>query len=84
MTYGFTKHAFRMLSKLPRDISRRILEKLDWYIAQDDPLTYAEPLTDYVLGEYRFRIGDYRVVFDVDNDGDILILLVGNRRDVYR
>ena len=84
MTYGFTKHAFRILRKLPRDVSRRILEKLDWYVAQEDPLEFAETLSDYAIGAYRFRMGDYRVVFDIDDEGDILILLVGHRRDIYR
>jgi mRNA interferase RelE/StbE len=35
------------------------------------------------LGAYRFRIGDYRVVFDLEGD-EIVILRVGHRRDIYR
>lgn len=31
---------------------------------------------------YRFRIGDYRVVFDVKGD-TLIILTLGNRRDIY-
>ncbi|MDZ4853875.1 MAG: type II toxin-antitoxin system RelE/ParE family toxin [Nitrospirota bacterium] len=35
------------------------------------------------LGSYRFRIGDYRVVFDIEGD-EIVVLRVGHRRDIYR
>ncbi|MEX5248079.1 UNVERIFIED_CONTAM: type II toxin-antitoxin system RelE/ParE family toxin [Kocuria sp. CPCC 205295] len=36
-------------------------------------------------GELRFRIGDYRVVYDVvDDELVVLILRVGHRREVYR
>lgn len=84
MTYYFSRRAFRLFAKLPREVQKRIITKLDWYVRQDDPLAYAEPLTDYAIGEFRFRIGDYRVIFDLDEEGDILVLLVGHRRDIYR
>ncbi len=48
-----------------------------------DPLRYAEKLTDPKLGSFRFRIGDYRVAFDLQGD-DIVVLRVGHRREIYR
>ena len=50
---------------------------------QEDPVRYAERITDPKLGSYRFRIGDYRVIFDLEGK-DIVILRVGHRRDIYR
>ncbi|KKU81190.1 MAG: Addiction module toxin, RelE/StbE family [Parcubacteria group bacterium GW2011_GWA1_47_8] len=47
------------------------------------PLEFAERLTDFELGEYRFRIRDYRVAFDVEND-TAKILKVGHRKDMYK
>jgi mRNA interferase RelE/StbE len=36
-------------------------------------------------GSYRLRVGDWRVIFDLDNDGLIILALrVLNRRDAYR
>ncbi len=35
------------------------------------------------MGTYRFRVGNYRVIFDLD-DEQIVILRVGHRRDIYR
>lgn len=38
-----------------------------FYASQNNPLKFAEHLTDYREGEYRFRVGDYRLAFDVNN-----------------
>jgi len=48
-----------------------------------DPLRNAERLTNSSLGSYRFRVGDYRIVFDIEKD-KIVVLRVGHRRDIYR
>jgi len=58
----------------------RIGKKLLTY--KQDPLKYAEKISDPKLGSYRFRIGDYSVVFDLEGK-DIVILRVGHRRDIY-
>ena len=50
---------------------------------KDDPLKYARKLIDPKLGGYRFRIGDYRVVFDIEND-EIVVLRIGHRKEIYR
>lgn len=79
----FVPRAIRQLKSLPREIQRRILEKLDFFCAQDDPLEFAESLTHRDIGSYRFRVGDYRVIVDVEDD-TLVVLLVGNRREIYR
>ncbi len=43
----------------------------------------AEKLTDFAFGTYKFRIGDYRIIFDIE-DKDIVILRVGHRREIYK
>lgn len=48
-----------------------------------DPLRHADRLTRSALGSYRFRIGDYRVIFDLEAD-EIVVLRVGHRREIYR
>jgi len=50
---------------------------------EEDPLRHAEKLTQSKLGSYRFRIGDYRVVFDLEGD-EIIVLRVGHRREIYK
>jgi mRNA interferase RelE/StbE len=74
------------LKRLPGKIADRIVTKMDWYVVQDQPLRFAKRLTDPLLGTYRFRIGDYRVLCDVRR-GEISVLevlAVRNRKSAYR
>jgi mRNA interferase RelE/StbE len=50
---------------------------------KDNPVELSEKLTDPEIGTYRFRIGDYRVIFDIEGN-DIIILRVGHRKEIYR
>ena len=79
----FKESAAQQIRKLEQPVRIRILEKLQFYLTQSNPLKYAEPLKDSRLGGWRFRIGDYRVLFDVDRD-KIIILKVGHRKEIYK
>jgi len=68
---------------LDNQIKERVEEKLDFWVASGKPMEFAEPLSDYELGAYRFRVGNYRIIFDVDGE-TIVVLAVGHRRDIYR
>ncbi len=83
MSYRFvyTRKAVRDIGKLETGLKKRIGTTLLRF--KDNPLQYAEPLTDPELGGYRFRIGDYRVIFDMEGD-DIVVLRVGHRKEIYR
>lgn len=69
------------LDAFPRPTKKRIMDKVDFYAAQPDPLKFAKPLAGY--DAYRFRIGDYRVIFDV-NKNRIEVLLIVKREGAYR
>lgn len=71
------------LAALPLTIQDRIMKKLEFYIGSGDPLCFAKRMPYSSFGEYRFRIGDYRVLFDV-NDQGISILAIGHRKYIYR
>jgi len=79
---AWTPHAERQFRKLPLAVQRHILKKLDYFLVAPDPLHFAESLVGRE-GHFRFRIGDYRVIF-VYEDDRILILAVGHRREIYR
>lgn len=81
--YEFTKTSFKQFQKLPKDIQQKIIKKLDYFCSHEDPLYFAEPLTNTKLGKYRFRAGDFRIAFDLE--GLMLVIHdVGNRKDIYR
>ncbi len=83
MKYYFKPSAVNDLRGLPKILQKRIVKKLDYYVESGRPLKFAELLKDKSLGEYRFRIGDYRIIFDVVIN-DLIILAVGHRRDIYK
>ena len=86
MKLVLTIDALRDLSKLPRSTARRITEKMKWYARQDDPLRFAKPLKNIRTGKYRFRVGDYRVLADVQHGiiSILYILAVRHRKEAYR
>lgn len=84
ITYRFAKRAVKDLQSLPQNKQRQIIEKLEYFLSTGKPLLFAKTLTNYSLGQYRFRVGDYRITFDLDSDGTIFILHIGHRREIYR
>lgn len=83
MKYLFRPTADKKFAKLNSQIQDRIVKKLAFFISTVNPLDFAEPLTHHEIGQYRFRIGDYRVIFDVEDD-TIVILTLGHRREIYK
>ena len=75
-----TRRAVKDLEGLDDQTRKRILEKLKAY--GQDPLQHSIKLAVPKLGTYRYRIGDYRVIFDLEDD-TVIVLRVGNRRDIY-
>jgi mRNA interferase RelE/StbE len=77
----YTQKAFKDLKNLDPQVRQRIGQSLKRL--ENDPLKFARKLTDPRIGSYRFRIGEYRVVFDVEGE-EIVVLRVGHRREIYR
>jgi len=78
----YTQKSVGELKNLPHSVQKRIVEKMRFYATQKNPLKFARRLVDYNEGEYRFRIGDYRTIFDVRDD-IIYILKIDKRDKVY-
>ena len=76
-----TDRAARDVEKLDLITKKRIGEKLKLY--SSNPLNYAKKLINPQIGTYRFRIGDFRLIFDLTDD-TIVIIRVGHRKSIYR
>jgi mRNA interferase RelE/StbE len=79
--------AEKELGKFPKQIASRILSKVFDNASQQDVLARAKALTGRFAGAYRYRVGDYRVVFVLDDEGNILVLIVltiKHRKDIYK
>jgi mRNA interferase RelE/StbE len=79
--------AEKALDKLDPQVARRILAFLHGRVAPlDDPRSIGDALKGSRLGEFwKYRVGDYRIIASIE-DGALRILVVhiGNRREVYR
>ncbi|OGF82050.1 hypothetical protein A2924_03755 [Candidatus Giovannonibacteria bacterium RIFCSPLOWO2_01_FULL_44_16] len=83
MKIHFTQRASEHLKALPHETQKRIAKKMRFYVFYEDPLQFAEHLVEPREGEYRFRVGDYRIIFDVIGD-KIFILAIRKRDKAYR
>ncbi len=83
MRINYTRSAIIDLRLLPRDVQKRIAQKMKFYASVSNPLRFAERLTDHKDADFRFRIGEYRVKFDVI-DSDIFVLKIKHRKDAYK
>lgn len=75
------------LAKLDKQIARRITEFLRERVAVlDDPRSIGEALKGSKLGEFwKYRVGDYRIISSIEDGAlRILVVKIGNRREVYR
>jgi mRNA interferase RelE/StbE len=79
----YKKSAVKDIQSLSTQIRRRLATKLVFFAGQENPLDFAEPLTKPADAQYRYRVGDYRILFDVE-EHNIVVLRVQHRREVYR
>jgi mRNA interferase RelE/StbE len=76
--------ADREIRKLDRLVQRRILKKLDGLMMDPRP-NGVEKLTGSDVPRYRVRVGDYRIVYRIDDQVlTVLVLNVGDRKEIYR
>lgn len=77
------KKEFRKLDKYTQKIIRAWINKN--LVDCENPRQYGKGLTANRSGQWRYRIGDYRLICEIeDNKMVILALSIGHRRDVYK
>lgn len=83
----FSNKAKKDLNKLDKQIAKRIITFLrERVMPLDDPRSIGDALKGSKLGSFwKYRVGDYRIITSIE-DGSLTILVVkiGNRREVYR
>lgn len=85
-TIKYTDTALSVLRKLNKQTARRIVDFMDERVAVlEDPRARGKALVGPLGGFWRYRVGDYRIICDIhDDELYILVVKIGNRRDVYR
>ncbi|MEN8222170.1 MAG: type II toxin-antitoxin system RelE/ParE family toxin [Acidobacteriota bacterium] len=78
------KDALSDLKKLDKNLSKKIVDKLKNHLVKN-PLNLGKPLKGIFKGMYRYRFGDYRIMYVVKSEElIILIMTVGHRKKVYK
>ena len=83
----FDEAAKKELAKLDRQVANRLLDFLKQrVISLKDPRSVGQALKGSKLGEFwKYRVGDFRIIASIqDQKMIILILRVGNSREIYR
>jgi len=76
-----TQKAKKDLKKLDKVVLKKIYKKLQQL--QYSPFKNSRKLISSKIGDYRYRIGNYRVIFNLKNK-KITILRIGHRSKIYR
>lgn len=77
------KQAGKRLEQLPRDVLRRVYQRLKGLAIEPRP-SWATQLRGEPAG-WRFRVGSYRVLYEItDADQIVVVRDAGHRKDVYR
>jgi mRNA interferase RelE/StbE len=85
-TIEYAETAKKQLRKLDKVTARRIVDFMDERVApSDDPRALGKALKGSLGDLWRYRVGDYRILCDIQNGVlTVLVLQIGNRREVYR
>lgn len=80
---GFRHTAANDLKRLDHLVIERILSKLLWLARFTDTIHHEE-LTGQWTGYYRVRVGDYRIIYQIEHAERLIIVeAIGHRREVY-
>jgi mRNA interferase RelE/StbE len=82
----FEKRALKEMARLgsvdQERIARFIRDRIE---ARDNPREVGEALAGPFAGYWKYRIGDYRIIASIDDDAvTIIVIRIGNRREIYR
>ena len=81
----FSENAKKNLKKIDKHIAALIIGWLEKNIdGCSDPRVHGKGLTSNRSGQWRYRIGDYRVICEIQDDEVIVLVLeIGHRKNIY-
>ncbi len=77
--------ALKEAKKLDRNARKKIVEYLEKRVlASQDPYQFGKPLKGNKAGIWRYRVGDYRILCQIeDRVLVVLVIAIGHRKDIY-
>ncbi len=79
-----TKEAENDLAKLDTQIRKKVIVKLDWFAENFDWIVPL-PLGGTWRGFFKLRVGDLRIIYEVDQEAKAVVVhLIGRRDQIYK
>ena len=79
----YEPEAISDLEKLTQAVRERVIAKINWLAENFDQIT-SQPLNADLSGFFKLRVGDYRVIYEVNWEERLIFIdRIGHRREVY-
>jgi mRNA interferase RelE/StbE len=79
----YAKGVLKDLKKLPKEVREQALEVVEKILAAEPHA--GKPLTGPYKGLWKYRIGDYRIIYSIERDRLVIFVLrIRHRKDVYQ
>ena len=84
MRIEYTETARKQLKKLDKTMQKRILDYMDEVALLENPRSRGKALVENMRGLWRYRVGDYRVICEIQELRIIIsVLKIGHRKNIY-
>ena len=84
MRIEYTETARNQLKKLDKAMQKRILDYMDEVALLENPRSKGKALVENMRGLWRYRVGNYRVICEIQDSRIIISLLkIGHRKNIY-
>lgn len=78
----FSTKSDKKFQKLDQSLQQRIMDKLEFFFSQPDIYKFSREL-NVKDKSYRFRIGDYRVVYRLETN-NLIVINIDHRKNIYK
>lgn len=84
MKVEYSASALKQLKKLDKQFQKAIIQEMNEVATLDNPRQKGKALKSNLSGLWRYRVGDYRVICDIQDEKILItVLRVGHRKNVY-
>lgn len=80
----YAPRALKALRKLDKPVAQRLFDAVNELTELDEPRDRCKALSGPLVGLWRLRVGDFRVVLDIDGaQVTVIVIDVGHRSKIY-